>query len=458
MGRVTAAAFGCATVAAAYWLGRRAYGVHAGLAGAAFLAFNVLHVDLSHRVGVDVPMTMLAAFAIVFALQIVERGELRDYVLAAFCAALATTTKLPGILVLLPLLIAHLYRMGRNGQPWTAWIASGPLWIAILVFCAVLFVTNPGFATHFDPLGFYASDRDDALDAEGFAGDSQGADSRPDLHLYYLNVLLQSMGWPLFGLSVLSVAYAVLRRRPADIILLSYAAVTYVAISSTTSEVLYYPRYALPIIVVLAILAGRTFCELLERCPRWRVVTAAASAAIVLAFPLSQSVKVSFALTQTDTRTHAKEWFDHHVPPGSRVLIEGGKIAASRLTVPLADSRDSLDRRIAYWEVHEPRQAKYLQMMRAVKASGGYRLELVRLDSVASLDDYISRGVEYFVVRPQSFATARKAASGSARLLQALRSDPRVVLLERFEAANSLHPGPLIEIYALRSEADIDKS
>jgi 4-amino-4-deoxy-L-arabinose transferase-like glycosyltransferase len=216
MGRATAAAFGCATVAAAYWVGRRAYGAHAGLVGAAFLAFNVLHVDLSHRVGVDVPMTMLATLTIVFALQIVERGELRDYALAAFCAALATTTKLPGLLLLLPLLIAHMYRMGRSGEPWTAWITSRRMWIAFLLFCAVLIATNPAVVLHFDPLAFYSSDHNDALEAGEIPGDSPGADSRPNLHGYYLNVLLQSMGWPLFGLSLIAVGrhhLAVLRYR-----------------------------------------------------------------------------------------------------------------------------------------------------------------------------------------------------------------------------------------------------
>ena len=458
MGRATAAAFGCATVAAAYWVGRRAYGAHAGLVGAAFLAFNVLHVDLSHRVGVDVPMTMLATLTIVFALQIVERGELRDYALAALSAALATTTKLPGLLLLLPLLIAHMYRMGRSGQPWTAWITSRRMWIAFLLFCAVLIATNPAVVLHFDPLAFYSSDHNDALEAGEIPGDSPGADSRPNLHGYYLNVLLQSMGWPLFGLSLIAVGHAALRRRPADIILLSYATVTYVAITSTTSEALYYPRYALPIIVVLAILGGRTFCQFLARVPRWHVAATVSATAIILAFPLSQSVKVSYSLTQTDTRTRAKAWFDEHVPPGSRVLIEGSKIAASRLTVPLADSRESLEHRIAYWEVHEPRQAKYLEMMRTVSAGGGYRLELIRLDSVASLDDYLAGGIEYFVVRPQYFASARKAGGGSARLLLALRSDPRLVLLQRFEAPSSTYPGPLIEIYGLRAKSSTRES
>ena len=96
MGRATAAVFGCATVAGAFYVARKAYGATAGLFAALFLAVNVLHIDLSHRVGVDVPMTCFAVLALYFGLRIVADGERRDYCLAGLCAALATTTKLPG--------------------------------------------------------------------------------------------------------------------------------------------------------------------------------------------------------------------------------------------------------------------------------------------------------------------------------------------------------------------------
>ena len=54
------------------------------------------------------------------------------------------------------------------------------------------------------------------------------------------------------------------RRTAADVVLLSYAIVNYVVIASTTSTALFYPRYALPIIVVLALLSGRLLADLLR--------------------------------------------------------------------------------------------------------------------------------------------------------------------------------------------------
>jgi hypothetical protein len=447
VGRATAAVFGCATVAAVYYLGRQASRPGAGLLAALFLSINVLHVELSHRVGVDVPMTLFATLALYFGLRVATDGRRPDYLLAGLCAALATTSKLPGMLVILPLLIAHTFRvMGTVGGP-IHWLASRNMWLAVAMFILVLVISNPGILLHFDYFSFYSAPPEEMLDDDGFAAAAFDSFSRPNLYLYYLNVLQNSMGWPVFAVATVAVGYALWKHRPADVILLSYALINYLAISSTSSEILFYPRYALPIIVVLAVLTGRALSDLILFMPRWRVAVWASVAVALIAWPFAHSIKYAYSLTQTDTRTLAKEWFDAHVPAGSKVLIEGGKIAASRLTVPLADSRESLGRRIAYWKLQEPRQAKYVELKRAVHEGGGYELELVRVASIPPFDDLTARGIEYFVVRPESFMGSRKAESGSARLLSRLRSDTRVKLLKQFKADSSTQPGPTIEIY-----------
>jgi len=453
MGRATAAVFGCATVAAAYYVARKAYQTRAGLFAALFLAVNALHIDLSHRVGVDVPMTCFAILALYFGLRVATDGARRDYLLAGLCAALATTTKLPGILVLLPLAIAHTYRVAAMKRGSILWLTSREIWLAAAMFIVVLAVSNPGILLHFDYFSFYAPTRDEMLDNDVVMAGSFDTLSRPNLYFYYVKVLLDSLGWPLFGLAMYSVCYAAWRHRPSDVMLLSYAAINYLVFASTSSDVLYYPRYALPIIVVLAILAGRALADLTLLLARWRLVVSTALATALIVWPLTQAVAGTYLLTQTDTRTVAKEWCDTHVPAGSRVLIEGGKIAASRLTVPLEDSRESLERRIAYWRVKEPRQAKFLELKRKILAGGGYQLELVQIGSIEPLDDYIARGIKYFVVRPEYFVGGRKVKGDGARMLSSLRADPRARLLIRFDSESGARPGPIIEIYEVQPDA-----
>ncbi len=455
LGRATAAIFGAATVLAAYCLARRAYGTNAALASALFLAVNVLHVDLSHRVGVDIPMTCFATIALIFAVRIAEGGVRKDYVLAAVFAGLAATTKITGVLVLVPLLIAHGYAIaGRPGSVASRFLMVPALWLSALVFAVVLIATNPGIVFDASYLSLFSTPSDVALDDEMFAESADGTPwSRPNLYLYYIGVLEQSMGWPLFCLSVISIGYAAWRHRAADVLLLSFGLINYLLIANTTSDVLYYPRYALPIAVVLAVLAARLVADVVLSIPGNRKAILGVVVIVLAAMPAYLSARATYVLTQADTRTQAKEWFDSEVPAGSKVLIEGSKTGASRLSVPLQDTAGSLERRIAYWQVKEPRQAKFLQVRRAAHEGGGYELELIKLRSVESLDFYAGRGIEYFVVRPEFFLGSRKSEASSAVLLDRLRSDPRVTLARRFPAEPGSRPGPSIEIYRLNRAA-----
>ena len=115
----------------------------------------------------------------------------------------------------------------------------------------------------------------------------------------------------------------------------------------------------------------------------------------------------------------------------------------------LAVGGSSIQRRIEYWKVVEPKQAKFLELQLASHAGGGYDLEYLRLDSVATIAEYAERGIEYFVVRPETMVESRKAEIGSPRLLRELRSDPGVKLIKRFESDEQKRPGPTIEIYRL---------
>src|SRR5262245_47100892 len=431
IGRTTAAVLGCITVAAVFYLSRFAYSSKAGLIAAFLLAINVLHVDLSHRIGVDIPMTMLATLALYHGLRLADDGRRTSYVMAGLFAGLATTTKLPGILLLLPLLIAHTYAIAGNGGRVREWIGCRDLWIAAGVFVAVLLVTNPGYFIYTNFGIHLFGSPGDALESDDLDA-SVGPDlvSRPNLYIFYLTSVSDSMCWPLFVVSFGTLAYALWKRTRADVVLISYALINYLAISSTSSEVLYYPRYALPIIVVLTILAGRALSDLFLVLPSWRL--AAGVLAVISAWPIFDAVKSDYTLTQNDTRTIAKEWFETNVPAGATVLIEGGKTGPSRESVPLRESRASLERRIAHWKSVEPKQAKFLEFKLAGEEGTGYELELVKVKMLATLDEYAARGIDYFVVRPVYFTKSRRAVPGAFRLLEQLRKDPRVELLRHF--------------------------
>ena len=453
LGRGTAAVAGSATVAFAYVTTARAYTRSAGVIAALFLAANVLHVGLSRVIGVDVPMTLLAAITLYFGVRIAQSGERKDYLLAALFASLATTTKLTGVILLVPMLIAHAYSVWRSRTGIGGLVGKRELWLSALIFVAVLAVTNPGAFGSSGYISNFSADTQstDELD-EIDEMPELGGEGRPDLFAYYVSVMGESMGWPLFAVSLLGVLYALARRTPADVMLLSFGALNYLAIAGTSTE-LYYPRYALPVILVLAILAGRAVADLVQRAGNHSNALLVLTCVTCLVVPLWRNAAMAYALSEIDTRTQALDWFKQNVPEGSRVLIEGGKVGPERNSVPLPETPASLQRQFAYWNHVEPRQAQLLKFKLRDHPGGGYELVFLKMEHPGTLDDYVSQGVEYYVVRPTRFLQSRRAGTGTVQLVNDLRNDPRIQLVKTFRGETTAQLGPTIEIYRVATRA-----
>ena len=97
--RVVAVLIGLGGVAAAWWLGRRAYGPAAAVAAAAATAVATTHVAYSRMAVTDVLLTLGVTVALALALS----GRLEW---AGVAAGLAASAKYPGILVLGPVAVA----------------------------------------------------------------------------------------------------------------------------------------------------------------------------------------------------------------------------------------------------------------------------------------------------------------------------------------------------------------
>ena len=109
MGRMTTAIIGTFNVFLIFIIGKRIYSLKAGLLGAIFLTGSFLHAQNSHYVTVDIPMTCLITITLWYAIKIGETGRPIYYGLGAFFASYAIMTKLPAVVIIIPLLIAHFY-------------------------------------------------------------------------------------------------------------------------------------------------------------------------------------------------------------------------------------------------------------------------------------------------------------------------------------------------------------
>ena len=105
-GRLLTVLFDLGTILAVFQLGKRLSGPSSGLLAAFFLSFNALHIRYSQYILVDVPLAFLVVVALLFILNVRQRGSTGDYAWAGLLIGLATSTKYTAALLAAPLLVA----------------------------------------------------------------------------------------------------------------------------------------------------------------------------------------------------------------------------------------------------------------------------------------------------------------------------------------------------------------
>jgi 4-amino-4-deoxy-L-arabinose transferase-like glycosyltransferase len=288
--RVVAVVLGLAGVAAAWWLGRRAYGPGAGLIAAAAVAVATVHVAYSRMTVTDVAVTVGVTAAL--ALGLADRLEW-----AGLAAGLAASAKYPGVIVAVPLLVAGW------GQ-WRRLLTAGAL--AVLAFA----LTSPFVVIHARAAWDDAS-RVQRLARAGWLG-FEHDHATP---LAFADRLWEALG-PFLLVAVAGLVVALVRRSRADLVLASFVLVYALYLLPLEAH---FDRYVLPLIPVLGVFGGliRPLRPL---------------AAVLLVVPLVWAVGDARELTRTDTRERAAAWIDAHVP--RRALL-----AAEPATLPLAHRR-----------------------------------------------------------------------------------------------------------------------
>ena len=284
--RVVAVLVGILGVAAAWWLGRVAYGTAAALTGAVGVAVATTGVAYSRMAVTDV----FLALGVTVTLALLVRGRLEW---AGVAAGLAASAKYPGVILVVPIVVAGLGAWRRVG------IAVG-LAVAAFVLTSPFVVIHAGAAW------------DDFHRVQELARDGWlGFENDPATPFAFALRLWETLG-PLVLVAAAGIVIALRRRERADLILLSFGAAY--ALSLLASHA-HFDRYVLPLVPVLAVLAGRG-----------RTLAIAALVAAVV--PLWWSVADASSLTGRDPRLDAAAWIDRTIPTTDT-------IAADPSTLPL---------------------------------------------------------------------------------------------------------------------------
>jgi hypothetical protein len=309
--RTLAALLGVAGVAAVYAAARRIWGVREGLVAAALLAFAFLPVAYSRIAVSDVGVLAGMALALLWAVRAYEDGRLRHFALAGAAAGAALSFKYTAGLALLPLGIAALARLRRDGARPLLGLAAG-----VGLTALVLVALNPYMLVSFDEVW------NDLREQAEWAADEPKPGQQSNGVEYYLD----SLGWGLgFAAALAALAGAVLELRRELVRGLLLAALPLALFAYLCLQARYFGRWLLPAYPALAMLAAVGLvraAELVRRGPAGRTAALVALTLLVLAQPLAADVRTALVLGRDDTREQAREFLVKRFPPALRVSVE----------------------------------------------------------------------------------------------------------------------------------------
>jgi len=296
-------------------IGRRAFGERVGLAAAALLAVNAVHIAWSQVIRTDVQATMFMLASVWFAMRAGEDGRMKNFLLAGALAGVACATKWPAATVIAAPIGAALWRWRTDHQGKAAARACA---LTIAAALAGTFLASPYLL-----LDFHTVIADVSGEVRSQHLGATGGSPLYDLGWYALGPVRGSMGW--VGLIAIPFGALLMARHPnpARIAVLAAAVAFLIAICS---QRLVWDRWLLPAIPFLTIFVAVAI-DTLARAARRRSRAARegwtfATLFVLVLVPSCLAARAQSIERRHDTRALASAWAIGRFPFGSRVLVE----------------------------------------------------------------------------------------------------------------------------------------
>ncbi len=459
IGRATNAVWGTVTVLLVYLLGKKAYGLSAGLASAGLLAVTYLHVESSHYIATDVLLTLFITAAFLPILGILSRGERRDYLWAGILGGLGAASKYNAATLVLPILLAHWWGPASPTSR-IARLRDGKLWLAAGCMLVAFFVGSPYCFLDFSK--FWADFRFISEHMQKGVYSTGGGRHWGDyLRLFFLDPLIAVPAkWSLLGwFYLLGAAWGLIAGKKKGWLLLIYPAVYFLMIGSWGKT---NARYLIPVFPALAVLSGGALADLRRRLQNRGGLRVALSLT-GLVFVLSAIRNISLndrMLSRADTREEARRWIESNIPAGSVIALEWDNNA----TVQLRETREEIAEKAKAYEegrastIHHPsKQMAVVHRMRLLAGKGrGYRI--IRIGEVDGLtlvpkgydiDQLRRQGVDYLIISSEIYSWfpgrgGREKYPVHAHFYATLSQISPIKVFEPKE-----QPGPIVKIFKL---------
>lgn len=294
--------FGTANVFLLGKLGKRFFSERAGIFAALFLALVLIHVQHSHYIYPDIPLTFIATVFVYCSILLLNVPSTKNYLCAGFAWGWGLATKYTAFYFLPAFLIVHFLVSDKKILG-----AKSLKKVALFGLCSVFLYAAIAPYTFLDWAGFYTQVLRQA-----------GAESPTGLthHLFYS--VMGGTGILFFALALIGFV-SLVRKKQKEAVVLGAFFLSYYFINVFFSQP--FARYMLPVIPVLALSAGLgaevLFGERL-RC-RWLARGVVLLALLEAAIPTGYSDALFF---RQDTRTQCMKWFERNVGSGSVIVVD----------------------------------------------------------------------------------------------------------------------------------------
>ncbi len=334
LGRMISCISGTLTVLLSVVLARRVVPIRmgpdakrvAGLWAGWFLALNYLHVRDSHFGVSDATLLLFLTAMLVSLTRVMDGGRWQDFVWAGVFAGLAVSTKWTALSFLPLCVLAVMFRF---------WIVTrrrlNVLGLAILSATVLLLVfvcTSPHVLV--EPRDFYEGILSHKHRFE--EGSVRGYNYDPLYKVvyglaYHFRVTFPlALGWPLFSVTLLGLAYSIIRRS-ASLFLVGCSVLSfYCGVLAPSTAV--FLRYSLPIHPALCVLGG-VVVGAVYGWMRSRVTTLVAVSCMtalsiaLLSSPTLRVFRLLEVMKRLDTRDLASQWLVQHMLPNERMITRG---------------------------------------------------------------------------------------------------------------------------------------
>lgn len=450
LARLQSVLSGVWTVYIAHGLGSTAYSQAVGTGAALAMAVSALHAHYSHLAHPVIVLTAFAALGLWACVRLAVDGGKHEFRIFAVALGLGSLAQYHAALLAVPLGIAMLLRIAAEPRRVWHWIGAAAL--AGFAGLAIHLILSP-----FTVLDYKQFLHDLSYEAVKASGGSSGPRAPARAILAFItDALVPSLSLPMLVLSGFGALAAFIRRKPADLVLLSFVGIYFLVMARSGNV---NDRYGLPLVLPALLFAARLVEEVVFRLPAaWRRTWYTPVVMLALSWSsVATLIEQDYTMTQGDTRIESLRWFEANVPFDDRVVIDMHRYR-NTASPPLNENTVRLQERIE-------------EVTKGVEGSGNsrayepffrYRLEHPRKNAyylmstdmgydARRVDEYVGRGFRWAVVSMEARELHERIATGgdSTHVRYYLDLDRQAKLVAEFKPRPWHTLGPVIRVYRL---------